>query len=828
MTAQPCFAVAAAVCIAGTCLAQTDPRHFATYFGGDGKDTAAVVAAAPNGDVVIAGHGNSTVLPVTAGAFQPNRAGVDDVFIARLSADCSQVLACTWLGGASTDHVYQIRVAQDNSIWVCGDTRSSNFPVTPGAFSGPIQRRDAFVAHLDRGLTSLLYSTAFGNLNSVTGQAFAIDEQNQLIYLTGITGAANVATTASAFRGTLGGIDAYLAVFDISVPGQTTLAYGTYLGGTGAEIEVNDLSVDANGIVSVTGTTLSTDLPVTPGAVQPTILGTQSGFVQCIDPNQAGAAGLKYASYFGGSGADESLQHVVDANGVLHLLLISPSPNLPTTPNALLSTSNAGLDAFYAQIDPALSGSLGLRYGSWIAAGSTTEGQSSGNPAHNVGAAIALGPSGIAVALTTGSSTGLSSTPGALQASKAGMRGHVILLDVVSGPDPVVAYATHYFGCSGTLFATGVAFHPSGDLLFTGGARAVPVTPGAAQTQPATNGEGFVTRLEPTPWPSAFQSFGTACPGTAGTPTLAGVGKPAICGALQLQATGLPTGQIGALYFGRTNNWGGFQLPLSLGAVRCAWVLCARGTQRRGRAADRIRHRERQLAGAAAAGVGRADRERAVSLLRPRCERTGRGDHQRPRGDRSLVATPRPIALDLIRERGLFCCRRPDAPTPPMSTSSPQDRDRVEQLVFQCLEADDTEAALAEVDHAHPELAPRVHAALAKIQELTFCNDTQDGDASLPRRLGPFELIARIGSGGMGVVYSARDLELDRDVAVKLIRPDQHGLDDSRRRFRREVAAVARLQPPRHRRHPHGRRRRWRTVLQHGAGRRRVARRTAA
>ena len=131
-----------------------------------------------------------------------------------------------------------------------------------------------------------------------------------------------------------------------------------------------------------------------------------------------------------------------------------------------------------------------------------------------------------------------------------------------------------------------------------------------------------------------------------------------------------------------------------------------------------------------------------------------------------------------------------------MASSSPQDRNRIEQLVFQCLDADDFEAALADVRRAHPELAARVQAALTQIQELTFADDSRASDLPLPRRIGPFELTERLGSGGMGVVYAARDLELGRDVALKLIRPDHLGVDDSRRRFRREVAAIARPQHP--------------------------------
>ncbi len=62
-------------------------------------------------------------------------------------------------------------------------------------------------------------------------------------------------------------------------------------------------------------------------------------------------------------------------------------------------------------------------------------------------------------------------------------------------------------------------------------------------------------------------------------------------------------------------------------------------------------------------------------------------------------------------------------------------------------------------------------------------------------RLGHFELIEKIGQGGMGVVYKARDLNLGRLVALKMIRPEFQSEPDPAR-FRIEAESVARLQHP--------------------------------
>jgi eukaryotic-like serine/threonine-protein kinase len=63
-------------------------------------------------------------------------------------------------------------------------------------------------------------------------------------------------------------------------------------------------------------------------------------------------------------------------------------------------------------------------------------------------------------------------------------------------------------------------------------------------------------------------------------------------------------------------------------------------------------------------------------------------------------------------------------------------------------------------------------------------------------RLGPYEIVALIGTGGMGEVYRARDTNLARDVAVKVL-PDAFALDPDRlARFRREAQVLASLNHP--------------------------------
>src|SRR5262245_17620919 len=63
-------------------------------------------------------------------------------------------------------------------------------------------------------------------------------------------------------------------------------------------------------------------------------------------------------------------------------------------------------------------------------------------------------------------------------------------------------------------------------------------------------------------------------------------------------------------------------------------------------------------------------------------------------------------------------------------------------------------------------------------------------------RLGPYEIVAPLGAGGMGEVYRARDSRLGRDVAVKVLPTEVSANPDRLRRFELEARAAGALNPP--------------------------------
>ncbi len=121
--------------------------------------------------------------------------------------------------------------------------------------------------------------------------------------------------------------------------------------------------------------------------------------------------------------------------------------------------------------------------------------------------------------------------------------------------------------------------------------------------------------------------------------------------------------------------------------------------------------------------------------------------------------------------------------------------DPLHDLVFRCLEkledegAGAVEALLAE----HPDLASAARERLANLGDAGLLPGASD---RMPERLGDFRLTEMLGGGGMGVVWAARQESLGREVALKLIRPEQHYFPGARERFRREIEALAKLNHP--------------------------------
>jgi serine/threonine protein kinase len=70
------------------------------------------------------------------------------------------------------------------------------------------------------------------------------------------------------------------------------------------------------------------------------------------------------------------------------------------------------------------------------------------------------------------------------------------------------------------------------------------------------------------------------------------------------------------------------------------------------------------------------------------------------------------------------------------------------------------------------------------------------GSLSAGARLGPYEIVAPLGAGGMGEVWRARDSRLEREVAIKVLPPEVAGDSSRLRRFEKEARAASALNHP--------------------------------
>jgi hypothetical protein len=98
----------------------------------------------------------------------------------------------------------------------------------------------------------------------------------------------------------------------------------------------------------------------------------------------------------------------------------------------------------------------------------------------------------------------------------------------------------------------------------------------------------------------------------------------------------------------------------------------------------------------------------------------------------------------------------------------------------------------------HPELANAL-AGLNQLmgEQVTRVDSTPpERPPSLPERVGPYHIERELGAGGFGVVYLARDPDVKRFVALKLLHPGRLDQPEAVRRFQREACATARLRHP--------------------------------
>jgi len=122
---------------------------YSTFLGGNGDDFGNDVKVDSAGNAFAVGLTGSTDFPTTADAIQSSYGGNNDAFVTRLNATGTDLVFSTYLGGSSADDAFALALDAGGNIYVAGQTFSTNFPTTPGAFQTVFGgNSDAFVAKI--------------------------------------------------------------------------------------------------------------------------------------------------------------------------------------------------------------------------------------------------------------------------------------------------------------------------------------------------------------------------------------------------------------------------------------------------------------------------------------------------------------------------------------------------------------------------------------------------------------------------------------------------------------------------------------------------------
>lgn len=310
---------------------------YSTILGGAGIDIGLGIAVDAQGAVYVTGATASEDFPTTPNVIQrtygkpsaeyATTPAVGDCFITRLNAAGNNISFSTYLGGTVLDACSAVALDGAGNIFVAGATNSANFPTTDGSFQrnfrggrgtyAVLKNADGFLAKLNSSATEILYATFFGGNGEEGATGLAVDAEGNA-YVSGSTNSTfgfPVTSTAPQTRYIGSGGNPEAALGDAFVlkfnPTGSTLIYGSLLGGLKDDAAFG-IAIDKQGAAYITGSTLSSDFPVTPVARQGNYRGQSvtaefyAGDAFVAKMNPAGTA-WEYVTYLGGSADDRGV-----------------------------------------------------------------------------------------------------------------------------------------------------------------------------------------------------------------------------------------------------------------------------------------------------------------------------------------------------------------------------------------------------------------------------------------------------------------------------------------------------------------------------------------
>ena len=322
---------------------------YSTFLGGASHESATAVAVDGSGNAYVTGITQSPDFPTTTGAFDRTGASQNflEAFVTKLNPTGTALVYSTFLGGSNFEWGRALAIDAAGNAYVAGQTQSSDFPTTSGAFDRTfnvdtcprcgIDQYDAFVTKLNATGSALVYSTFLGGFDIDDALAIAVDASGSA-YVGGETGSHNFPVTAGAFDTTPdGAYDAFVTKLNAA---GSALLYSSYLGGLAVEFPA-DVAVDASGVAYFTGVTRSADFPTTPGAYDTTQNGLFDIFVTAVNPS---GSGLVFSTFIGGSDFDSAGGLALDVDRNIYVAGGTSSLDFPTTAGAYDRTTD-GNDA---------------------------------------------------------------------------------------------------------------------------------------------------------------------------------------------------------------------------------------------------------------------------------------------------------------------------------------------------------------------------------------------------------------------------------------------------------------------------------------------------
>jgi hypothetical protein len=315
---------------------------FSTYLGGLGNEYASSVDERGDGSVVVAGDTTSTDFPTTAGSFdrEPNknltRYGSGDSympfdgFVTTLSANGSQLVFSTYVGGYYDDHIVDMAVGPGLNVTLAGYTQSDHdFPFTPSAtglmpFDGEYIGVWTFVVRLNENGSGLLFSGALPSARGLWGFAMALDEEGGT-FVAGMGYGLNV--TEGAFNATTMEYANQSFVAHINSD-ATRMTEATWLGPEGY---VTAIALTGGGGVAVGLSTYSRGFPVTAANAAAGDF-QYEGYVGVLSCD---LSDLVAGSYIGGSKDDFVQAATAGAHGSLIVAGGTNSPDFPVSADGL-------------------------------------------------------------------------------------------------------------------------------------------------------------------------------------------------------------------------------------------------------------------------------------------------------------------------------------------------------------------------------------------------------------------------------------------------------------------------------------------------------------